>query len=373
MMPLGLNFNTKQNKMIIEPRPIEDFVSFAKETKFSESDQKYIGDLLKLIKDYEKNMCTSYTEYKLGDSKVEFYDIKLKFNHNEDELIKKMYKNWEIQEKSDPPFRRGMCIGTITSSGVVNETSLITPFIAVGTIKFFYAQDFGTSMFSKTKLLKDSDVITVNTKNSGNKTYEKIVQNDKIFISEKANGEFTIFTTIKIDTNEKWILIGSKNVRIVLPVSGSTLKIYNDLMNDVPEDKKDRFNYLHTMVELWLHKIQTDPKLYIVSENYTVIGEQVGVHNHIFTDYGDKNIAIFGLVDKKTHSIDTKVHSLSVKLPVQKTVDVKEVSKEDLLNSLTKISEGSIDEYGEGSVIYCYDKDNHLTIYKYKKRLLFFY
>jgi hypothetical protein len=341
--------------MIVEPRPIEDFVSFSKEISFSESDQKYIGNLLKLIKDYGDKMCTGYTEYKINNDIIKFYDIKLKFNHSEDDIIKKMYKNWEQLNDSDPPFRRGMCIGIVGT----------TPFIAVGTIKFFYAEDFGTTSFSKTRLLKPEDVDIQNGNiKPENKSYEKIIDNDKIFISEKANGEFTIFTTIVTKTN-KWVLIGSKNVRIVLPVTNSK-KVYLDLMKEVPEDKVDRFSYLHSMVDLWLHKIQNDSKLFVISEDYTMIGEQVGVHNHIFTDYDTQDIAIFGLIDKKGHSIDTKVHTLSIKLNNQRTVKVDEISKKDLLDSLTKISEGSIDEYGEGSVIYCYDKENHLTIYKYK-------
>lgn len=319
--------------MIVESKPISNFVEFAKDTNFNKNNQEYISKLLKLIKDHESLISCVRTEYTINKTEVLFYDIKLKFSHKEDDIIQKMYKTWNKLEKTEVPFRRGMCIGRVSS----------TSFVAVGTIKFFYG------------------------------TYEEFSKNDDIFITEKANGEFTMFTTIRVNEYEKWILVGSKNVRIVLPItdgvsSKQPITYYKELMDQVNEDMVGRYAYLETMIGLWYEQIIYDSQFFILSENYTMIGEQIGVHAHIFTDY-KPSIAIFGLIDKKTHSIDSHVYDLD-KLIVDskkflRTVKVQKMEKENLLDSLSDIATGSIEEYGEGSVVYC-KKDGVVSVYKYK-------
>lgn len=319
--------------MIVNKCNISDFKKFLQITNFTRGDSEYIRNLIKIINDYESKLAIIETKYSLvsengSETDIQFYDIKLKFSQKEDSILENMYSSWERLEKSDCPYRRGMCIG------VVGET----PFIAVGTKKFFY----GTS--------KD------------------FLKNDEIIISEKANGEFTMFTTIT-NKGDKWILVGSKNVRIILPISTkfNPKNIFKNLMSNMISDTStiERYSFLETMIDIWVQKIKESSFLFVESEKYTFIGEQVGVHNHIYTNYEKKTIIIFGFIDKNGHSIDSHVRDLG-KLKSIETVKTKKIKKENLENELINISAGSIEEYGEGSVIYCYNQNNKVNIYKYK-------
>lgn len=323
-----------------------EFLSFLNKTDFFSGDKQYVENLKILINDYPKfplSFNQTFYEFKLDEVfyRVQFFDIKIKFCHNEDEIIQDLYKKWELNYECQCPFRRGMCIGDIffQSESYIDEPYIGThSFVSVGTVKFFY---------------KDSN--------------ENI--NDKIIITEKANGEFSMCTVItdltKREREWDWILVGSKNVRIVLPLK-NTMEIYNKI---IPKSEiGSRYSYLKTMLELWLKKLNND---FLLNEckNFTILGEQIGVHNHIYTNYKKQDILIFGLIDKTTHSQNTNIEKLTL---LQKngisTVGNKTITDINIIeDELLKISLGSIEEYGEGSVIYYKNK-----MFKLKNENYFF-
>jgi hypothetical protein len=256
--------------------------------------------------------------------------------------------------------------------------------IRKGLIKFFDYQIKNDSkkkqkerniIFKEIEELFKNETKTDKTENDNN--FIKIEENKGIYIysTEKANGE-NVQISFNLYTNS-WV-IASKNVTI-LAKDKSDLdfyrnyepknKIYKKDNNNTLEDKK-RFTYCVEFAELWFEilekKIKTnnlEEKLKAELCSLSIIGENVGDENHQHIKlYEEKDIQFYAIVENVGKKICLPVEECKnfmakfgltmVKYKKSNLLITKEEVEKEINQLYEIILNNSVEEEGEGSVIY---------------------
>ena len=239
---------------------------------------KYVTALSRLCDVAANDLAITKTEYSFESKRnVKIFDIKCR-HRIEDDYIEKIYRDWAKNNAATYgkicPFRRGMCIG------LIDDKTLI---LAMGNCKFFYGEE--------------NDIL-----NAAGKEQEGI-----ILLTEKANGEYTLLSSC-IHENERWLTFGSKNVRITLPYfednPDQTKEAFFNFLrkfnkNEETAEEGGRYSYLADMIPLWLSAL-TSRVFRELDIGTTLVGEQVGVHAHIFTGYNAPHIRLFASLPHST-------------------------------------------------------------------------
>lgn len=297
----------------------------------------YLQSLDALVAKEGHNLAITETSYGLDQHHVQLFDIKVK-QRFEDEVMERIYGEWGAQ--SVCPLRRGMCVG------LINHEALV---LAVGNIKMFYS---------------DSD--------------SELVAGSKALLCEKANGEYTMLSSARVEGGAQWLVFGSKNVRLTLPFDGSnplrTLSWMNTLYAQLELSEPRRFSYLKEMIPLWLHAVERSPRLLRELElGTTLLGEQVGVHAHIYTGYARPHIRLFASLPHAelttTRGCDLEAlrgKQLGMEMVEYEAFDLPRQQSECAAR-LAQISSGSMQTHGEGVVVYVYDQASRLqALFKHK-------
>lgn len=322
----------------------------------------YFAALSELLQANPKSLAAVETRYAFADgAQVVLFDVKCSA-HFEDSEVERLYREW-----SGPhwcPFRRGMCFGLVNA-----ELALV----CVGNAKFFYPARGEQEILSH--------------------------PSGQVVVSEKANGECTLLSTSKADERGvRWLVFGSKNVRVALPYRASqprdTLQAldsfaqrYRSIMASPGADadasaatKQPRFGMVTEMIPLWLDMLQSSQGklLEVLDSGCTVVGEQVGVHLHIAQQTGvAPHIQLFAAIPfAKLHEqpgCDLRALPFAnhPSLPVVKLVvfDMPQ-QRDECKQYLLRVASGPLSVYGEGVVVYLYDddgKDKALKhMYKFK-------
>ncbi|KAH9257773.1 hypothetical protein BASA81_004239, partial [Batrachochytrium salamandrivorans] len=298
----------------------------------------YFAALSQLIQANPKSLAAVETRYAFADgTKVVLFDIKCSA-HFEDYEIERLYREWNSGTYSCP-FRRGMCLGMVNSKLAL---------VCVGNAKFFYPARGEQDILSHL--------------------------GGQVVVSEKANGECTMLSTSKADDRGlRWLVFGSKNVRVALPYRASqpsdtllALKSftqrYQSTLNSIDNNKQLRFGMVVEMIPLWLDMLQSSQGklLEVLDSGCTVVGEQVGVHLHIAQADLAPQIQLFAAIpfaklheqpgcDLRTLPFVNHLHMvkfIAFDMPQQ-----RDECKQYLLN----VASGPLSVYGEGVVVYLYD------------------
>ena len=237
----------------------------------SAGESAYISSLKSLVAEEGDALKFIRTQYEVLGFAVDLVDIKVAM-HFEDKFLEELMEKW-VSRVNVCPFRRGMCIGCVTPLGAASRLDG-TLVLLIGNIKFFHGSDMTSG---------DGDIA----------------------ITEKANGEFSLATVVNVqnstapDTGETpWLVWGSKNVRLALPYE-NCVALLASLLGDVKDTKPGaaalRYGMAAEMLPLWHEPLggpvtARNPAVF----NNCLIGEQVGVHDHIFTGYDRPEIRLFG-------------------------------------------------------------------------------
>jgi hypothetical protein len=321
----------------------------------------FVRSLIRLCETEANDLFITKTTYALDEHSYELYDVKCRTRF-EDETIDRIAKDWPSKNPDCGPvcpLRRGVCVGLIDELHVV---------LAVGNVKFFYA---------------DSDA-------------ELVSHPGSLLLTEKANGEYTMATLVA----SRFLVVGSKNVRVCLPFSprdeaaaaataaADTMLAFRALFG-----ADTRFTYVGEMLELWLEALSPSARglgagpaaLLGELERGTLVGEQVGVHAHIFAGYSRPSIRLFGSLqtDVLTTSIGCNLADLRARLlrgngggggeadAALSFVSMREFAlpgdAAEARRLLEEVAGGPMEEHGEGVVAYLYDAERRaLRLFKYK-------